>query len=135
MRDMALMLAGSLGAIAQGLPCICISMYRALGPGEAEFYDSVLLWGRVSPHTGIVLTILSLAVGRQRTKAFKIILGLGYSVLMLLQLPPIYCWSALALLGLGIADWPDPFMAHCGPSSYTVFFVIHCLVRRVENPH
>jgi hypothetical protein len=61
-RDMALMLAGSLGAIAQGLPCICISMYRALGPGEAEFYDSVLLRGLVSPHTGIVLTILSLAL-------------------------------------------------------------------------
>ena len=88
MRDMALILAGSLGAIAQGLPYICISMYRALGPGEAESYVSVLLWGRVSPHTGIVLTILSLALGRQRTRAFKIIFGLGYSVLMLLAFLP-----------------------------------------------
>jgi hypothetical protein len=112
MRNIALMLVGSLGAIALGLPYVHISSYRALGPGEVEFYDLVLLWGRVSLYTGIVLTMLSLAVGPRRGKPYKVILALGYSVLMLLQLPPIYCWFGLH--GYGIADRPGSFVAHWG---------------------
>jgi len=73
MRNIGLMLAGSLGAIALGLPYIYISIYRALGPAEAEFYVFVLLWGRVSLYTGIVLAILSLALGLRRARPFKLI--------------------------------------------------------------
>lgn len=111
MRNIALILLGSLGAIALGLPYVYISIYRALGPAEAEFYDLVLLWGRVSLYTGIVLTIVSLAMGDRRGKPYKLVLALGYSVLMLLQLPPIYGWFAGH--GYGISDHPGcSFIIH-----------------------
>lgn len=111
MRNIALILLGSLGAIALGLPYVYISIYRTLGPAEAEFYDAVLLWGPVSLYTGIVLTIVSLAIGERRGRPHKLVLGLGYSVLMLLQLPPIYCWFAGH--GYRISDHPGcPFVIH-----------------------
>jgi hypothetical protein len=106
------MFVGSLGATALGLPYVYISTYRALGPGEVEFYGLVLLWGRVSVYTGIILFFLSLAVGPRSGKPYKLTLALGYSVLTLLQLPPIYCWFGLH--GHGIADRPGSFVAHRG---------------------
>lgn len=112
MRNIALMFVGGLGAIALGLPYVYISKYRALGPGEAEFYDFVLLWGRVSLYTGIILSILSSAVGPRRGKPYMLIPALGYSVLMLLHPPSIYCWFGLH--GYGIADRPGSFVAHWG---------------------
>lgn len=110
MRNMALMLVGSLGGAVLGVAYIYISVYRPLGPAEAGFYKSVRLWGRVSLYTGIVLATVSLVVGRRRTRPFKLILALGYSVLVLLQLPLIYGWFAGH--GYGMSDHPGSFVIH-----------------------
>ncbi len=110
MRTIALLLVGSLGGAVLGVAYIYISVYRALGPAEAGFYESVQLWGRVSLCTGIVLASVSLAAGRRRTRPFKLVLALGYSVLVLLQLPAIYGWFAGH--GYGISDHPGLFVIH-----------------------
>jgi hypothetical protein len=104
MRTIALMLVGSLGGAALGLPYI----YHAFGPTEAE----VVSWGQVSLYTGIYLAIVSLALGHQRARPFKLLLALGYFSLALSQLPPIYAWFAFHGRGISDGTPPSPFVAH-----------------------
>lgn len=106
MRNVILMVAGAVGAIILGF----VYVFRAFGPTEAE----VVLWGRVSVGLGIALGILALTVGAKRTKLCQFILGLGYAVLVLLQIPPTILWFAFH--GSGISDGTpfSPFVAHWG---------------------
>jgi hypothetical protein len=110
MRTIASLLVASLGAAVLGVGYVYISVYRALGPAEAGFYECVQLWGRVSLCTGIVLASVCLAVGRRRARPFRLVLALGYSVLVFLQLPAIYGWFAGH--GYGISDHPGSFVIH-----------------------
>lgn len=121
------MVVGGVGAIVLGLPYI----YRAFGPTEAE----VVLWGKVSLCSGIVLTIFSLAVGHKRIRIFELILGLGYSVLMVLQLPPIIFWFAFHGSGISDGTPPSPFVAHWGYAIPHIIllaigaFTLSCILR------
>jgi len=104
MKKVAVMLVGSIGAILLGLPYI----FHAFGPTEAE----VTSWGEVSLYTGIVLTLLALAIGRTTKKLFRGILALGYLFLALLQVLPIFLWFTFHGTGISDGTPPSPFVAH-----------------------
>jgi hypothetical protein len=106
MKKVAVMLVGSIGAILLGLPYI----FRAFGPTEAE----VASWGEVSLYTGIVLTLLAVAIGRNTKKFFRGILALGYLFLALLQVLPIFLWFTFHGTGISDGTPPSPFVAHWG---------------------
>jgi len=106
MRNVMLMAAGGLGAIMLGVLYIC----RVFGPVEAE----VVLWGQVSLYMGIVLIAFSLAAGYKRMRIFTFILGLGYFLVMVLQLPPIVLWFAFHGFGISDGTPPSSFVAHWG---------------------
>lgn len=98
------MLIGAVGAILLGL----LYILRAFGPIEAE----VVTWGRVSLYTGATLVFLSVGIGRSNKGIAKVALLLGYILLALLQVVPIYLW--LQFHGLGISDGTpsSAFVAH-----------------------
>lgn len=106
MRNIALPLAGSAGAIALGL----LYIYRAFGPTEAE----VVSWGRVSLYAGIALATLSLVAGCKPIRILKLVLGLVCLFLIVLQLPPIILWFAFHGSGISDRPPPSPFVAHWG---------------------
>ncbi len=81
MRNVILMVAGAVGAVILGL----VYVFNAFGPIDA----AVVWWGRVSVGLGIGLGILALTVGAKRTMLCRLMLGLGYTVLAVLQ-PPGY---------------------------------------------
>ncbi len=68
MRNIALTLLGSSGAIALGLPYGYIPIYGALGPAEAEFYDLVLLREECPCTRGIGRAMVSLAMADRRER-------------------------------------------------------------------
>lgn len=104
MKKVAIMLIGGVGAILLGLPYI----FYAFGPTEAE----VASWGEVSLYTGIVLTLLAIVIGRSAKKFFRGILALGYLVLALLQVLPIFLWFTFHGTGISDGTPPSPFVAH-----------------------
>lgn len=107
MRKVALMVVGGVGAIVLGLPYV----YRAFGPTEAE----VVLWGKVSLYIGIVLVLLSLVAGHKRARVvIKPIMGLGYLILSVLQVPPILLWFLFHGSGISDSTPPSSFVAHWG---------------------
>jgi len=120
MKRITFMLIGGVGAVLLGLPYI----YHAFGPTEAE----VITWGRVSLYIGITLVILSIGTAHSSKGLAKIILGLGYTVLALLQVFPIFLW--LSFHGSGISDGapPSAFVAHWGYSLPHVALLIVCIV-------
>jgi hypothetical protein len=105
-RNVTLMVAGAVGAIILGF----VYIFRAFGPTEAE----VTLWGRTTAVLGVILAISALVAASRRSKALRVPLGLGYSALVLLQIPPIVLWFAAH--GSDITDGtpPSPFRAHWG---------------------
>ena len=105
-RNVTLMVAVAVGAIILGF----VYIFRAFGPAEAE----VVLWGQVSVGLGIALGILALTVGSRRTKLRQLILGLGYAVLVVLQIPPTILWFAFHGSGISDGTPPSPFVAHWG---------------------
>lgn len=118
MRNTVLMVIGGVGAIVLGLPYI----YRAFGPAEAE----VVLWGNVSLCMGIILALLSLVAGHKRARiVIKPILGLGYLILSLLQVPPILLW----LLSHRISDStpPSSFVASWGHATPHIILLTICV--------
>lgn len=118
MRKVALMVVGGVGAIVLGLPYV----YRAFGPTEAE----VVLWGKVSLYIGIVLVLLSLVAGHKRARVvIKPILGLGYLILSLLQVPAILLW----LLVHRISDSrpPSSFVASWGHATPHIILLTVCV--------
>ena len=72
------------------------------------------MWGKVSLYLGVALILVSVALGRKSTRFAKVILGVGYFILALLQVPPILLWFAFH--GSGIAGGPSSFVAHWGYS-------------------
>ena len=126
-RNVILMVAGAVGAIILGF----VYIFRAFRPMEAE----VVLWGQVSVGLGIALGILALTVGAKRTKLRRLILGLGYTVLVVLQIPPIILWFAFH--GSVPSDWPSPgpFVAHWGYAIPHIIllaisaFTLYCIFR------
>jgi hypothetical protein len=104
LKKMAVMLVGGIGAVLLGLPYI----FHAFGPTEAE----VVTWGEVSLYTGVVLVFLSAGIGHRNSRAAKVVLALGYIILALLQVPPVFL--CFAFHGAGISDGtpPSTFVAH-----------------------
>jgi len=98
-----LMVAGAVGAVILGF----VYIFNVFGPIDA----AVVLWGQVSVGLGIALGILTLTVGAKRTMLCRLILGLGYTVLVVLQIPPVILW--IAYHGFGI-ERSGPFVAHWG---------------------
>lgn len=70
--------------------------------------------GEKHPWDSIALGILALTGGAKRRKLHQLILGLGYTALVVLQIPPIILWFAFH--GSVPSDWPSPgpFVAHWG---------------------
>ena len=99
-----LLTLGGAGSIALGLAYV----HHAFGPTEAE----VVLWGRISIWLGLTLFLLTVGFRHSKSRAVKGLLGLGWGIVALLQLPPILLW--LALHGSGISDGtpPSAFVAH-----------------------
>jgi hypothetical protein len=97
------MVTGAVGAIILG----SVYIFWAFGPIDI----AVVWWGQVSVGLGIALGILALTVGAKRKKLCQFILGLGYAVLVLLQIPPTILWFAYH--GSGI-EREGPFVAHWG---------------------
>ena len=106
MGDRRLMSMGALGAIALGLPYLL----RSFGPTEAE----VVTWGWVCLCVGVLLSVLLLVDYTHGVVWKRIVLGLGFLTLALLQLLPIILW--VAFHGSGISDGSPPamFVAHWG---------------------
>lgn len=101
-RNVILMVAGAGGAIILGF----VYIFGAFGPIDI----AVVWWGQVSVGLGIALGILTLIGGAKRTR-LPLILGLGYAVLVVLQIPPVILWFACH--GSGI-EREGPFVAHWG---------------------
>jgi len=105
MGNVILMVAGAIGAVILGF----VYIFRVYGPMEAE----VTLWGKVSVGLGIALGILALTRGSKRTRLRQFVLGVGYTALSVLQIPPIVLWFAFH--GSPPTDNPfSPFVAHWG---------------------
>jgi len=120
MRNIPLMIVGGVGAIIVGLPYI----YRAFGPTEAE----VVLWGKVSLYIGIVLILFSLMAGHKRAgTVIKPILGLGYSILSLLQVPPILLWFLFHGSGISDGTPPSSFVALWGYATPHIILLTICV--------
>ena len=102
-RTMAVMLDGGIGAILLGLPYI----FHAFGPTEAE----VVTWGEVSLCTGVVLVFLSAGIGRSNNRAAKLVLALGYIILALLQVPPIFLGFRFSFINTWNELLPRTFVA------------------------
>ena len=121
------MVAGAVGAIILGF----VYIFRAFRPMEAE----VVLWGEVSVGLGITLGILALTVGSKRTKLRRLILGLGYAVLVVLQIPPTILWFAFHGSGISDGTPPSPFVAHWGYAIPHIIllaisaFTLYCIFR------
>ncbi len=98
------MLIGGIGAVLLGVTYI----FHAFGPTEAE----VVTWGEVSLYTGIVLTLLSVGIGRSTKWIPRSILALGYLFLALLQVLPIFLWFTFHGTGISDGTPPSPFVAH-----------------------
>lgn len=133
MRNVTLMVVGGVGAMVLGLPYI----YRAFGPTEAE----VVLWGKVSLYAGIVLILFSLTAGHKRARMIiKLILGLGYLILSLLQVPPILLWFLFHGSGISDGTPPSSFVAHWGYAIPHIIllticvFILSGLLRRTPPP-
>lgn len=104
-RNVMLMVTGAIGAVILGF----VYIFRVYGPMEAE----VTLWGKVSVGLGIALGILALTMGSKRTTLCQFALGVGYTALLVLQIPPIILWFAFH--GSPPTDNPlSPFVAHWG---------------------
>jgi lipid-A-disaccharide synthase-like uncharacterized protein len=58
---------------------------------EAE----VAQWGQVAILLGIVLLMLSWILGEKRDLLSKLVVGIGFSGAMLLQVPPVVLWLTL----------------------------------------
>ena len=120
MKNINLMVIGGVGAIVLGLPY----MYRAFGPTEAE----VVLWGKVSLYIGIVLVLLSLVAGHKRARVvIKPILGLGYLILSVLQVPPIFLWFLFHGSGISDGTPPSSFVAHWGYAIPHIILLTICV--------
>ena len=100
------MLVGALGSILLGLPYIL----RLFGPTEAE----VVMWGRVSLWTGVVLSLLTIGLGANNNIIVKMFLSLGYLFLAMLQILPIYLWFWFHGFGISDGSPPSTFVAHWG---------------------
>ena len=98
-----MMLCG-FGSIALGSTYV----FPLFGPTEAE----VGTWGRVSFFWGCVLVLLSLPYIRKSTKQGRLISGVVFGGLILLQIMPIYLW--IIFHGMGISDGTpaSSFVAH-----------------------
>ncbi len=104
MKTDLFMLIGAVGAILLGLAYLL----HAFGPTEAE----VVTWGRISLFIGIVLVLLSSSLGHRHSASIKAILGVGYAVLALLQVLPIFLWFAFDGTGISDGTPPSSFVAH-----------------------
>lgn len=104
MKTDLFMLIGAVGAILLGLAYLL----HAFGPTEAE----VVTWGRISLFIGIVLVLLLVGLEYRHSVSIKVILGLGYAVLALLQVLPIFLWFAFDGTGISDGTPPSAFVAH-----------------------
>lgn len=104
MKTDLFMLIGAVGAILLGLAYLL----HAFGPTEAE----VVTWGRISLFIGIVLVLLLVGLEYRHSVSIKVILGLGYAVLALLQVLPIFLWFAFDSIGISDGTPPSAFVAH-----------------------
>ena len=118
MRNIPLMVVGGVGAMVLGLPYI----YRAFGPTEAE----VILWGKVSLYMGIVLILFSLTAGHKRARiVIKPILGLGYLILSLLQVPVLLLW--LLVHRISDSTPPSSFVGYWGHAIPHIILLTICV--------
>lgn len=118
MKNTNLMVIGGVGAIVLGLPYV----YHAFGPTEAE----VVLWGKVSLYMGIVLILFSLMTGHKRARiVIKPILGLGYFILSLLQVPPILLWLLVHRISDGTP--PSSFVGYWGHATPHIILLTICV--------
>ena len=92
------------GSIALGLAYV----HHAFGPTEAE----VVLWGQVSLWLGLTLLPLTVGFRHSKSRAVKGLLGLGWGIVALLQLPPILLWPAFHGSGISDGTPPSAFVAH-----------------------
>ncbi|MBN1429989.1 MAG: hypothetical protein JXB07_16590 [Anaerolineae bacterium] len=121
MKKVIAMLIGGIGSILLGLPYIL----HAFGPTEAE----VMTWGQVSLYTGIVLVCLSAGIGRNNNIAARLVLALGYVVLILLQVHPIFLWFTFHGTGISDGTPPSTFVAHwCYATPHIALVIVSLLV-------
>ena len=99
-----LRLISAAGAILLGL----LYIWGAFGPTEAE----VATWGQVCLYSGIILLGLTLGWGRSDRGWGAGLLSLGYGLLALLQVLPIYLWFQFHGLGISDGTPPSHFVAH-----------------------
>jgi len=101
-RLMSLMIGGGLGSVLISIPYL---LY-VFGPME----EVVGIWGRFSFYLGILLIGLSIIIGRLGTGTSKLILGVGFLIMTIIQIPPVFLW--ITFHGNGITDGPSDFTAN-----------------------
>ena len=97
-------LLGSAGSIALGL----MYVLHSFGPTEAE----VVLWGRVLIYLVLVVVPLTVGAWRSNSRSIKGVASLGWSMVALLQIPPILLWFAFHGSGISDGTPPSTFVAH-----------------------
>ncbi len=102
-QSLLLSLSGA-GPIALGLTYVL----HAFGPTEAE----VALWGRALICLGWALVPLTVGVWRSNSRFIKGIATLGWSIVVLLQIPPVLLWFAFHGSGISDGTPPSTFVAH-----------------------
>lgn len=98
------MLLGSSGSILLGLPYL---LY-AFGPTEAE----VARWGLASVAIGLALWPLGMIAWCGGGRIVKILAVLGYGLLALLQILPIFLWFSFHGYGISDGTPSSAFVAH-----------------------
>jgi hypothetical protein len=104
MKKPELSLIPGAGSVILGLPYV-VSLF---GPTEAE----VRCWGAVSLCVGVVSIVLSVGLGCRSDLVSRIVLGLSYCIIALLQVLPTMLWWQFHGRGISDGTPPSPFVAH-----------------------
>ncbi|WP_031515443.1 hypothetical protein [Desulfofalx alkaliphila] len=98
------MIRCGMGSMVIGLPYICY-----------VFWDSkteVFYWGLAAIFLGLALIAISVAVSHMDNTFTRLILAMGYSTLVLLQIPPVVFWLAYHGSSVSGANSPLALKAH-----------------------
>ena len=72
----------------------------------------MVLWGWVSIYLGLAVVPLTVGAWRSNSRIIQGIVGLGWGILALLQVPPILLWFAFHGSGISDGTPPSAFVAH-----------------------